>query len=839
MEEKTEKGQQIGQLPKRDVLTGNEQFPFQEDRENGSITPNVLKSFISSGKGGYMSYITEYNVSIHHPSSGIDSGNKYTLEGAIVQVPEDIRMVGLKVSFLNNSGLVETWEFAGGVFENIENWKSNEDKLTDIRDEAIDKIKDAESDAISNFSSQRVTPDMLSESTKQFINASGGGTINNLADDEDLVSVDKGENLSVLKFADRPFSPDRFSGKGYKILRRNIVGRKNILTQEMINQPDTIYEIRYDFDLDGAEISIPEGCILKFNGGRFLNALNIKGDVENKYLMPEWFGASNDGKTDSSDAFNAIVRICRSIRCSNKKTYLFTKDIDAKILNELSIDMNMSSFIDFHIVINMNDGINDWRTAYSSIGLSIKEGFIMSKGSDTKYRNWQIPVIISGAPVRLDNISIRRAPYILALADRYIDVMRWHNVIYYSWEDTYSDVIYRLDAINVVLRDGTISKMNEGQGLAGDAWIFNSVNEFRGYNEKRTFDYKLGTFRGGLYTNFINCIQSNIALTQKIKANFTGCHWEASGVTIEGGGGLIQANFIGCYFYMNSRILSENQGVTYIGCYFRGLWDKAGDMTMPEFLNNTDIVDMNCVFLNCRIGGTLVDTNWYKACYYNYNRTTSLGMRQYVIDAFNKKNIELKDIGNIINNRENGNYKYTIYLLCGENIPIAKRAFNIDITDSDKEKTPYFYINPGKNYGFEVYRESPNGKKEVVVGFSSVNDVETLSFQDFSDCALIGEHDSTWSSMKTSVLLWKPVKDDIPDKALYPHLFYNQGVLVSTSGNLKSPITDFLAIPYLNVGVTSQRPGNADNGFQFFDVTLRKPIWWNGSSWVDASGVSV
>lgn len=271
MEEKTEKGQQIGQLPKRDVLTGNEQFPFQEDRENGSITPNALKSFISSGKGGYMSYITEYNVSIHHPSSGIDGSNRYTLEGAIVQVPEDIRMVGLKVSFLNNSGLVETWEFAGGVFENIENWKSNEDKLTDIRDEAISKIKEVESDAISNFSSQRVIPDMLSESTKQFINASGGGTINNLADDEDLVSVDKGESLSVLKFADRTFSPDRFSGKGYKILRRNIVGRKNILTQEMINQPDTIYEIRYDFDLNGAQITIPKNCILKFDGGSLSN----------------------------------------------------------------------------------------------------------------------------------------------------------------------------------------------------------------------------------------------------------------------------------------------------------------------------------------------------------------------------------------------------------------------------------------------------------------------------------------------------------------------------------------------------------------------------------------
>lgn len=294
MEEKIEKGQQIGQLPKRDVLTGNEQFPFQEDRENGSITPNALKSFISSGKGGYMSYITEYNVSIHHPSSGIDGSNRYTLEGAIVQVPEDIRTVGLKVSFLNNSGLVETWEFAGGVFENIENWKSNEDKLTDIRDEAISKIKEVESDAISNFSSQRVTPDMLSESTKQFINASGGGTINNLADDEDLVSVDKGESLSVLKFADRVYNPGIHVGMGYKILRRNIMDGKNILTQDMVNQPHTIYMIQYDYDLDGTTIKIPEGCILDFQGGSIVNGKVFSDNKTTRIVNPPKITESND-----------------------------------------------------------------------------------------------------------------------------------------------------------------------------------------------------------------------------------------------------------------------------------------------------------------------------------------------------------------------------------------------------------------------------------------------------------------------------------------------------------------------------------------------------------------
>lgn len=294
MEEKIEKGQQIGQLPKRDVLTGNEQFPFQEDRENGSITPNALKSFISSGKGGYMSYITEYNVSIHHPSSGIDGGNKYTLEGAIVQVPEAIRIAGLKVSFLNNSGLVETWEFAGGAFENIENWKSNEDKLTDIRDEAISKIKEVESDAISNFSSQRVIPDMLSESTKQFINASGGGTINNLADDEDLVSVDKGESLSVLKFADRTYNLETHIGMGYKILRRNIIDGKNMLTQDMVNQPHTIYVVQYDFDLDGATIKIPEGCILDFQGGSIVNGKVFSDNKTTRIVNPPKITESND-----------------------------------------------------------------------------------------------------------------------------------------------------------------------------------------------------------------------------------------------------------------------------------------------------------------------------------------------------------------------------------------------------------------------------------------------------------------------------------------------------------------------------------------------------------------
>lgn len=210
------------------------------------------------------------------------------------------------------------------------------------------------------------------------------GNVTNLPDDEDLTSVQIG-GREVVKLNDRAYEPSNFSGKGYKILRKNIqrlslptatilvsnipsssgsititingkattvsldvatdtttaiiatkigtalkaslddydvsvssntivltrnnskyaspssidVGnttagisvkdsitkseRKNVLTQDMINDPNTIYEIRYDFDLNGAEITLPENCVLKFNGGS-LNNGTLKGRVliENK-----------------------------------------------------------------------------------------------------------------------------------------------------------------------------------------------------------------------------------------------------------------------------------------------------------------------------------------------------------------------------------------------------------------------------------------------------------------------------------------------------------------------------------------------------------------------------
>lgn len=234
------------------------------------------------------------------------------------------------------------------------------------------------------------------------------GDVTNLPDEEDLTSV-KESKRDVLKLADRSYAPEMFSGKGYKILRRNIkpvsiavtkirlesapssdgtlsftingketqvavsastdnttalVAKKvaaalqdsmteydvsidtllitltrksggsvtssvfsvgttgvvctvtdstkrefrNILTAAMLSEANIIYEIRYDFDLNGETIEMKEGCTLKFEGGSLNNGkiifnetfieakeilifkdISISGTLKNTNIKFDWF----------------------------------------------------------------------------------------------------------------------------------------------------------------------------------------------------------------------------------------------------------------------------------------------------------------------------------------------------------------------------------------------------------------------------------------------------------------------------------------------------------------------------------------------------------------------
>lgn len=156
------------------------------------------------------------------------------------------------------------------------------------------------------------------------------GNVTNNPDEEDITTEGDTPQTQVLKLKDRAYDSLNASGKGYKILRKNwqqINGeRKNVLTQEMINEPNTVYEIRYDFDLDGKEITIKENCVLLFNGGCLTSGIINSSDfiiesgntqifknvsfsqvIQKQTGNPSWFGAKNDGITDDTSAIQECV----------------------------------------------------------------------------------------------------------------------------------------------------------------------------------------------------------------------------------------------------------------------------------------------------------------------------------------------------------------------------------------------------------------------------------------------------------------------------------------------------------------------------------------------------
>lgn len=196
----------------------------------------------------------------------------------------------------------------------------NLNSIREAQDKALSAIDEKENEAIGNFSSQRVIPGMLSPEVMALIEASGGGTINNMPDGEDLTSKNIAGGKSVMQLAGRPYNPSAFSGKGYAILRKNVSvlsrgGSANILTQEMISQPNTVYEVRYDFDLNGETVTIPEGCTIKFSGGCIKNGIiqgtdtlieagntsilinvEFKGTFINSVIYSIWFGLIGEEK---------------------------------------------------------------------------------------------------------------------------------------------------------------------------------------------------------------------------------------------------------------------------------------------------------------------------------------------------------------------------------------------------------------------------------------------------------------------------------------------------------------------------------------------------------------
>lgn len=177
--------------------------------------------------------------------------------------------------------------------------------------------------------------------------------ITNSPDEEDLTSIN-----DKLKLKNKAYSPAEFSGLGRIYLRKNITGNKNILTQDMINTGNTIYIIQYDYDLNGSSINIPDNCVLKFEGGtlsngtitfnkthitdgKFINVIPL-GNINNTIAYAKWFESEDDTKV-----IHWLFTIAANnvqIELENKTYNIDTTNPDGYANGFIKID-NCNSFI--------------------------------------------------------------------------------------------------------------------------------------------------------------------------------------------------------------------------------------------------------------------------------------------------------------------------------------------------------------------------------------------------------------------------------------------------------------------------------------------------------------
>lgn len=221
------------EFPITDTLNGNEIITIVQEGKNKKVfLKDLVAQVFNLGISDFVNITDKYNAP------------NISLEEAIRLIPSRARKKGQVITFLDREGHWHIYQFKGVLnqWNVLDTWED----LFDWEKIIIDSI---------------------------------------LPDEEDLTKSLPDENgNSYLSLKDREYNPEDFSGLGRIILRKNIIEiedpiygkvKKNILYQNMINKSNTIYEIRYDFDLDGEELTIPEGCVLDFRGGNFSNGAII------------------------------------------------------------------------------------------------------------------------------------------------------------------------------------------------------------------------------------------------------------------------------------------------------------------------------------------------------------------------------------------------------------------------------------------------------------------------------------------------------------------------------------------------------------------------------------
>ena len=159
-----------------------------------------------------------------------------------------------------------------------------------------------------------------------------------------------------LKFANRLIGTNITTGKNY------IIVRADSGVEAQFTVANAIYEIRYDFDLNGGTITIPSGSTLFFNGGSFSNgtiALNeceiigyewvgdtvtFTGNTKTTNSSVSWFkGASDSAKLTKALSYASIWPIIKCGKLTISQSVALVSGISYRSVTLIDGLFNLSS----------------------------------------------------------------------------------------------------------------------------------------------------------------------------------------------------------------------------------------------------------------------------------------------------------------------------------------------------------------------------------------------------------------------------------------------------------------------------------------------------------------
>lgn len=672
---------------------------------------------------------------------------------------------------------------------------------------------------------------------------------------------------AVVTFKSNPVIDYSTTGVTGEVADNTYTENRNVLTQEMINEANTVYEIRYDFDLNGAEITVPEGCVLKFNGGYFLNGImNCNGNIilsteqcvncynynipNINYVDINWFKSPVNTYID---AINAAIEKAHII---NKPIYIPKGEY--QIFN---IDIPYSNIEIYGdgpkdtILTNPTWGIWTFRSSSDNLHIhhlgcrAIKVNLDTVRVDSEEADNGSSFILAKGNHCTFNDIYAEEIQTIIWLGGDFISESKYYNKVY-NIESKNTSFAVLANLQNYALIENILGNSKQMIGLnsdgskrigppahllyftgTGSPQINNKINNiicYPGYTDNG------GEVWGCSYKSIKNCDISNIfdyaggQIFQYLYENNV-----VSNVNIIGNEKVIYSILIDGY--------NSNADTKQMSIICRSINIKNGRFRINNI--NANITDLNIDNYNSKRSDPSICNITAKEDITAILNNVSIignGIMKYGIQTSGPVNgfceisslINCNSIDIVSDNyrvnvvdcdiKDNTNWTPTIinypikskYLIANESTfrltlynNTRESSFNIECNDNFK--CDNIYIIP-YDVNYKVGQEI-----NVIINNNSSN---TVLFR-YRDSSIISDN----------------------NRYIYPKHIYFTKLIMTPVGlkELQSMILGTDTNNWSNFGDSANRPTGCLIGTNYFDTSIKKTIWWNGTGWVNSEGYDV